>query len=78
VLLQGFFTEFVSVRGVSFSRHRQCFSRPRRFHAHVPTPVCIQCTPRKCSHASSPEPGPSRGDRGELPVLSVRPFAVLP
>jgi hypothetical protein len=26
----------------------------------------------------APEPGPSRGNRGELSVLSIRPFAVLP
>jgi hypothetical protein len=45
---------FAIVRGVGFSRHRQCFSRPRQCHAHVSTLVCVQCISRRCSHASSP------------------------
>jgi hypothetical protein len=67
----------VSVRGVSFSRHRQCFSRPRWCHTHVLTFACVRCKPRMCSRASSPEPGPTRGDRGELSNSFVRPFVVL-
>jgi hypothetical protein len=78
VFLQGFFTEFVSVRGVGFSRHRQYFSQPRRCRAHALTPVCVQCTPGSVAVRQGPEPGPSRGDRGELSVLSIRPFAALP
>jgi hypothetical protein len=35
MLLQGFFARCAGVRGVSFSRHRQYSSRPRRCHAHV-------------------------------------------
>jgi hypothetical protein len=77
VLMQGFFTEFVRVRGVSFSRHRQCFSRPRQCRAHILTSVCVRCTPGSVAVRRAPEPGPSRGDRGDLSVLSIRPFVVL-
>jgi hypothetical protein len=49
-----FAQRFVSVRGVSFSRHRQCFSRPRRCHTHISTFACVRCMPRRCSRASSP------------------------
>jgi hypothetical protein len=35
VFLQGFSIESTDVRGISFSRHRQYPSRPRRCHAHV-------------------------------------------
>jgi hypothetical protein len=50
----GFFAVFVSARDVSFSWHRQCFSRPRRCRAHISTLVCIQCISRRCSRVSSP------------------------
>jgi hypothetical protein len=78
VLLQGFFTVFVSVRGVSFSRHRRCFSRPQRCHAHASTLVCVQCISKKCSHVSIPRAWPTQRDRGELSDLFARPFASLP
>jgi hypothetical protein len=70
VLLQGFLTEFVSVRGVSFSRPQLC-------RAHVSTPVCIQCTPGSVAVRRAPEPGRNRGDRGGLSLLSVRLIVVL-
>jgi hypothetical protein len=44
----------VSVRGVSFSQPRQCFSQPRWCHVHVLTLVCVRCMSRRCSRASSP------------------------
>jgi hypothetical protein len=49
-----FFTMFVSVRGINFSRHRHCSSRPRLCHTHALTLVCVRCISRKCSRASSP------------------------
>jgi hypothetical protein len=42
------------VRGVGFSRHRRCFSRPRQCHSHVSTSVCVRRISRRCSRASSP------------------------
>jgi hypothetical protein len=66
VLLKGFFTGSAGVRDVSFSRHRQYSSRPRRCHAHVLGIVCIRCTPRGVAVRRAPEPGPVRGDRNEL------------
>jgi hypothetical protein len=44
-----------SVRGVCFSQTRQCFSWPRRCHAHVSAFACVRCLFRRCSHASSPQ-----------------------
>jgi hypothetical protein len=49
-----FSATFVSVRGVSFSRHQRCFSRPQRCCEHVSTVVCVRCISRRCSRASSP------------------------
>jgi hypothetical protein len=49
-----FSQHLVSVRGVSFSRHQRCFSRPQRCHTHVLTFACVRCIPRRCSRASSP------------------------
>jgi hypothetical protein len=66
VLLQGFFTGSAGVRGVSFSRHRRYFSRPRRCRAHALGIVCVRCTPGGVAVRRAPEPGPVRGDRGEL------------
>jgi hypothetical protein len=54
VLLQGFFAGSAGVRGVSFSRHRQYSSRPRRCHAHVFGIHLRSVHPRRCSRASSP------------------------
>jgi hypothetical protein len=79
VLLQGFFIAFVSVEGVSFSRHRHCFSRPRRCHAHVSTPVRVRYLSRRCSRASSPWAcAHSRRSGRALRLVSAplrRPFA---
>jgi hypothetical protein len=54
------------VRGVSFSRRRQYFSRPRRCHMHVSGIVCVRCAPGGVAVHRAPEPRPIRGDRGEL------------
>jgi hypothetical protein len=74
VLLEGFFTGSVGARGVSFSRHRRYFSRPRRCHAHMLGIVCVRCTPGDVPVRRAPEPGPVQGDQGELFDL----FCMLP
>jgi hypothetical protein len=66
VLLQDFFTGSAGVRGVSFSQHRRYFSRPWQCHTHVLGVVCVRCTPRGVAVRRAPEPGPVRGDQGEL------------
>jgi hypothetical protein len=63
---KGFYIGSTDVRGVSFNRHRQCSSRPRRCHTHVSGVVCIRCTLGGVVVRRAPEPGPVRGDRGEL------------
>jgi hypothetical protein len=78
VLLQGFFTRSAGVRGVSLSRHRQHFSQPRRCHTHMLGIVCIPCTLGGVAVRRAPEPGPVRGDRGELFEFFVRSLAVSP
>jgi hypothetical protein len=61
-----FYTRSTGVRGVSFSRHRQYSSRPRRFHTHVSGTVCVRRTPGGVAVRRAPEPGPVRGNRGGL------------
>jgi hypothetical protein len=67
-----------SVRGVCFSQLRQYFNQPRRCHVHISafSRVFDACRGGVAVYRA-PEPGPTRGDRGELSVLSVRPFAAL-
>jgi hypothetical protein len=69
-----FFTAVGSLRGVSFSQHRQCFSRPRRCHAHVSTLVCVRCMSRRCSHASSPRAWAHSRRSGRALQLVCRPL----
>jgi hypothetical protein len=73
-----FYTGFVSVRGVSFSRHRQYSSRPRRWHAHVSGIVYVRCTLGGVALCRAPEPGPVRDGRGGLSDWFVRSLAVPP
>jgi hypothetical protein len=63
---RGFFMRSTSVWGVSFNRHRQCSSRPRRCHAHITGIACVRCTLGGVAVRRAPEPGPVLGDRGEL------------
>jgi hypothetical protein len=73
-----FSATFVSVQGVSFSRHRRCFSWPQWCRAHVSALVCVRCISRRCSHASSPRAW-AHSRRSERALrLVVCPFAVLP
>jgi hypothetical protein len=62
----GFYIGFIGVRGVSFNRHRQYSSRPRRCRAHIPGIICVRCAPGGVAVRRAPEPGPVRGDRGGL------------
>jgi hypothetical protein len=66
VLLQGFFARSTSVWGVSFNRHRQCSNRLRWCHAHITSVACVRCPLGGVAARRAPEPGPVRGDRGEL------------
>jgi hypothetical protein len=63
---KGFYIGSTAVRGVSFSRHRQYSSWPRRCHAHVSGIICVRCAIEGVAVCRAPEPGPVRGDRGEL------------
>jgi hypothetical protein len=63
---KGFYTGSSGVRGVSFSRHRQYSSRPRRYHTHVSGIICVRCAPGGVVVRRAPEPGPIQGNRGEL------------
>jgi hypothetical protein len=41
-------------------------------------PSTFSARPGSVAVRRAPEPGPTQGDRGELSVLSIRPFSVLP
>jgi hypothetical protein len=41
-------------------------------------PSAFSARPGSAGVHQAPEPGPSRGDRGELSILSICPFVVLP
>jgi hypothetical protein len=66
VLLQRFLQGFTDVRGVSFNRHRQYSSRPRRCRAHKPDIIYVWCPLGGVVVRQAPEPRPVRSDRGEL------------
>jgi hypothetical protein len=63
---KGFYTGSAGVRGVSFSRHQQYSSRPRRCPTHVSGIVCVRCTLGSVAVHRATDPGPAQGDRGEL------------
>jgi hypothetical protein len=63
---KGFYTGFTGVQGVSFNRHRQYSSWPRRCRAHIPGIICVRCALGGVAVRRAPEPGPIRGDRGLL------------
>jgi hypothetical protein len=63
---KGFYTGSAGVRSVSFNRHRQYFSRPRRCHTHASGIVCVRCALGGIAVRRAPVPGPVQGGRGEL------------
>jgi hypothetical protein len=78
VLLQGFFRESLPVCGAFVST--DIGDIPAGFgHACRTGTSCVRCTPGGVAVRRAPEPGPVRGDRGELSVLFQtrprRPFA---
>jgi hypothetical protein len=68
---------FTSVRGICFNRHRRCSAGFGR--ARMTGTSCVRCSLGGVAVRRAPEPGPVRGDRGELSVLFQtrprRPFA---
>jgi hypothetical protein len=78
VLLQGF-SQRLSVCEVSISAGIGSVSAGLggaiRTHRHS---SALGAYPGSVAVCRAPEPGPTRGDRGELSDLFVRPFAVLP
>jgi hypothetical protein len=78
VLLQGFFREFLPMCGAFVSSGIDAV--PAGFgYARLTGTSRVRCTPGGVAVRRSPEPGPVRGDRGELSVLFQtrprRPFA---
>jgi hypothetical protein len=77
---KGFYTGFTGVRGVSFNRHRQYSSRPRRCRAHIPRIIRVRCALGGVAVRRAPEPGPIRSDRGcdnpprKVPYYCPRPI----
>jgi hypothetical protein len=68
VLLQGCFREFLPVCGAFVSTG--IGDVPAGFgHARMTGTSCIRCTLGGVAVRRAPEPGPIRGDRGELSVL---------
>jgi hypothetical protein len=83
VLLQGFFEESASVRGLSFSRVDNISAASTIFQPASVVP-CTRIWHMSASGAfpggvatrRAHRPGPSQGDRGVLFVLFIRPFTV--
>jgi hypothetical protein len=68
VLVQGFSREILPV-GVIFVSTGIGDVTTGFGHARATGTSCIWCTPRGVPVHRAPEPGPIRGDRGELSVL---------
>jgi hypothetical protein len=68
VLVQWFFREFFPVCGVFVSTGIGDVSTGFG-HARMSGTSCVRCTPGGVTVRRAPEPGPVRGDRGELSVL---------
>jgi hypothetical protein len=75
MLLQGFFHKFFPVCGVFVSTGFG--DVPAGFgHARMTGTSCVRCTPGGVTVRRALEPGPVRGDRGELSVLFQRALTV--
>jgi hypothetical protein len=73
--MQGFFHEFFPVCGVFVPTG--IGDVPAGFgHARMTGTSRIRCTPRGVAVCRAPEPGPVRGDRGELSILFQRTLDV--
>jgi hypothetical protein len=71
VLLQGFFRETLQRAGCLFQLASAMFQPASLHHAHTPGAVCVRCSLGGLAVRQAPEPGPVRGDRGELSDLHL-------
>jgi hypothetical protein len=71
VLLQGFFARPSSARGVLFQPASPMFQPASVHHAHTSGAFRVRCSLGGVTVHRAPEPGPVRGDRGELSDLHL-------
>jgi hypothetical protein len=69
VLLQGFFRETLQRAGCIFQPASTMFQPASVHHAHKSGAVCVRCSLGGVAMRRANEPGPVRGDRGELSDL---------
>jgi hypothetical protein len=69
VLLQGFFRETLQHAGCLFQLASAMFQSASVHHAHTSGAVCVRCSVGGVVVRRAPEPGPIRGDQGELSDL---------
>jgi hypothetical protein len=69
VLLQGFFRETLQREGCLFQPASAMFQPASVHHTHTSGAVCVWCSLGGVAMRRAPEPGPVRGDRGELSDL---------
>jgi hypothetical protein len=69
VLLQGFFCETLQRAGCLFEPASAIFQPASVHHAHTSGAVRVRCSLGGVAMHRAPEPGPVRGDRGELSNL---------
>jgi hypothetical protein len=69
VLLQGFFRETLQRAGCLFQSASAMFQPASVCHTHMTGVACVRCTLGGVAVRRAPEPGPIRGDRGELSDL---------
>jgi hypothetical protein len=69
VLLQGFFRETLQRAGRLFQPASAMFQPASVRHTHMSGVACVRCSLGGVAVRRAPEPGPVRGDRGELSDL---------
>jgi hypothetical protein len=69
VLLQGSFRETLQCAGRLFQPTSAIFQPASVRHTHTAGAVCVRCSLGGVAVRRAPEPGPVRGDRGELSDL---------